>query len=181
MDLRAHEGSAGMMGNQKRDVTKYFFMLPNAVFELGLHVYELAIYAYLLRIEDRRTWQCVVSYPTIADKLGISVNTVAKYVGQLEKHGLIATERTDVITRDGLKRNGCLRYTILPIQEAVDHSYERQMVKLEEVTERQRVAEELQKQGRVRPCEPLCAALPGAARTDTGQAYSNGFGSPFES
>lgn len=55
------------------------------------------------------------------------------------------------------------------------------MVKLEEVTERQRVAEELQKQGRVRPCEPLCAALPGAARTDTGQAYSNGFGSPFES
>ena len=36
-----------MMGNQKRDVKKYFFMLPNAVFELGLHVYELAIYAYL--------------------------------------------------------------------------------------------------------------------------------------
>ena len=109
MDLRAHEGSTGMMGNQKRDVKKYFFMLPNAVFELGLHVYELAIYAYLLRIEDRRTWQCVVSYPTIADKLGISVNTVAKYVGLLEEHGLIATERTDVITRDGLKRNGCLR------------------------------------------------------------------------
>ena len=81
----------------------------------------------------------------------------------------------------GSARTGCLHYTILPIQEAVDHSYERQMVKLEEVTERQRVAEELQKQGRVRPCEPLCAALPGAARTDTGQAYSNGFGSPFES
>ena len=66
MDLRAHEGRTGMMGNQKRDVKKYFFMLPNAVFELGLHVYELAIYAYLLRIEDRRTWQCVVSYPTPA-------------------------------------------------------------------------------------------------------------------
>ena len=36
-----------MMGNQKRDVKKYFFMLPNAMFELGFHVYELAIYAYL--------------------------------------------------------------------------------------------------------------------------------------
>ena len=119
-----------MMGNQKRDVKKYFFMLPNAVFELGLHVYELAIYAYLLRIEDRRTWQCVVSYPTIADKLGISVNTVAKYVGLLEEHGLIATERTDVITRDGLKRNGCLRYTILPIQSAMDHCYHQQMLRL---------------------------------------------------
>ena len=81
MDLCTHEGRTGLMGNQKRDVKKYFFMFPNAVFELGLHVYELAIYAYLLRIEDRRTWQCVVSYPTIADKLGISVNTVAKYVG----------------------------------------------------------------------------------------------------
>ena len=65
-----------MRTEQKRDVKKYFFLLPNAVFELGLHVYELAIYAYLLRIEDRRTWQCVVSYPAIADKLGISVNTV---------------------------------------------------------------------------------------------------------
>ena len=103
-----------MRTEQKRDVKKYFFLLPNAVFELGLHVYELAIYAYLLRIEDRRTWQCVVSYPAVADKLGISVNTVAKYVGLLEEHGLITTERTDVFTKDGLKRNGCLRYTILP-------------------------------------------------------------------
>ena len=49
MDFRAHEGRAGMTENQKRDVKKYFFMLPNAVFELGLHVYELAIYAYPLR------------------------------------------------------------------------------------------------------------------------------------
>ena len=47
--------------------------------------------------------------------------------------------------------------TILPIQEVINHSYERQMVKLEEITERQQVAEELRKQGRVRPCEPLCA------------------------
>lgn len=94
---------------------------------------------------------------------------------------LITVERTSYFDRQGMKWNGNNCYTILPIQEAVDHSYERQMVKLEEVTERQRVAEELQKQGRVRPCEPLCAALPGAARTDTGQAYSNGFGSPFES
>ena len=126
-----------MMGNQKRDVKKYFFMLPNAVFELGLHVYELAIYAYLLRIEDRRTWQCVVSYPTIADKLGISVNTVAKYVGLLEEHGLIATERTDVITRDNLKRNGCLRYTILPIQNAIDLFHERQLSALEQAAAQQ--------------------------------------------
>lgn len=81
----------------------------------------------------------MVSYPTIADKLGISVNTVAKYVGLLVEHGLIATERTDVITRDGLKRNGCLRYTILPIQIAIDQFYERQMYAAEVAAERQRV------------------------------------------
>ena len=147
MDLRAHEGSAGMMGNQKRDVKKYFFMLPNAVFELGLHVYELAIYAYLLRVEDRTTYQCIVSYRSIADKLGISVNTVAKYVGLLEEHGLIATERTNVITRDGLKRNGCLRYTILPIQMAIDQFYERQLAELEQAAAQQRARRQAEKSG----------------------------------
>ena len=136
-----------MMGNQKRDVKKYFFMLPNAVFELGLHVYELAIYAYLLRVEDRTTYQCIVSYPTIADKLGISVNTVAKYVGLLEEHGLIATERTNVITRDGLKRNGCLRYTILPIQMAIDQFYERQLAELEQAAAQQRARRHAEKSG----------------------------------
>ena len=51
-----------------------------------------------------------------------------------------------------MKKNGNNSYTILSIQEAIDYSYERQMVKLEEVTERQRVAEELRK---TRPCSPL--------------------------
>ena len=144
-----------MMGNQKRDVKKYFFMLPNAVFELGLHVYELAIYAYLLRVEDRTTYQCIVSYPTIADKLGISVNTVAKYVGLLEEHGLIATERTNVITRDGLKRNGCLRYTILPIQAAMDHCYQQQMLRLEEQQKGQQTQALLARNTETAPCAPL--------------------------
>lgn len=134
-----------MTENQNRDVKKYFFMLPNAVFELGLHVYELAIYAYLLRVEDRTTYQCIVSYPTIADKLGISVNTVAKYVGLLEEHGLIATERTNVITRDGLKRNGCLRYTILPIQNAIDRFHERQLAELEQAAAQQRARRQAEK------------------------------------
>ena len=117
------------------------------MFELGLHVYELAIYAYLLRVEDRTTYQCIVSYPTIADKLGISVNTVAKYVGLLEEHGLIATERTNVITRDGLKRNGCLRYTILPIQMAIDQFYERQLAELEQAAAQQRARRQAEKSG----------------------------------
>ena len=99
----------------------------------------------------------------------------------MEERGFITTEPTEVTTRNGQKRNGNLLYTILPIQEVINHSYERQMVKLEEVTERQQVAEELRKQGRVRPCEPLCGALPGAVGTDTARLYLGGFGPVSES
>ena len=97
MDHRAYEGSVGMLNTPyvKKDTIKNFFPIPNAVFDMGLHHMEISIYAYLLRIEDRRTYQCIVSYPTIARKLGISVNTVAKYVAALEEHGLIRTERGD--------------------------------------------------------------------------------------
>ena len=140
MDCRTHERGVGMLNTPyvKKDTIKNFFPVPNAVFDLGLHHMEINIYAYLLRIEDRRTYQCLVSYPTIARKLGISVNTVAKYAAALEEHGLIRTERTEIITRDGLKRNGCLRYTILPIKNALDLCYKRQMEKAEQALERQR-------------------------------------------
>ena len=149
MDLCTHEGGAVRLdfGYAKRDPKKYFFMLPNAVFDLKLHVYELAIYAYLLRIEDRGTWKCLASYSTIAEKLGVSVNTVAKYVGRLEEHGLILTERTDIITKDGLKRNGCLKYTILPIQRAIDLYNERMLTGLEHSTDVQRIKEDAAKRG----------------------------------
>ena len=122
----------------KRDVTKYYFTLPNQIFDLGLHYIEVAIYAYLLRIEDRKTFQCLASYPTIAEKLGLSVNTVAKYVAKLEEHGLISAERTSIVTKDGLKRNGCLRYTVLPIQYAVDLYHERKLAKLQRTADIQK-------------------------------------------
>ena len=91
--------------------------------------------------------QCIASYPTIAKKLGISVNTVAKYVAALEEHGLIRTERTEIITKDGRKRNGCLRYTILPIKNALGLCYERQMEKAAQALERQRAQARAEKLG----------------------------------
>lgn len=150
MDCRTHERGVGMLNTPyvKKDTIKNFFPVPNAVFDLGLHHMEINIYAYLLRIEDRRTYQCLVSYPTIARKLGISVNTVAKYVAALEEHGLIRTERTEIITRDGLKHNGCLRYTILPIKNALALCYERQMEKAGQAMERQRAQARAEKLGK---------------------------------
>ena len=149
MDHRTHERGIGMLNTPyvKKDTIKNFFPVPNAVFDLGLHHMEISIYAYLLRIEDRRTYQCIVSYPTIAKKLGISVNTVSKYVAALEEHGLIRTERTEIITKDGHKRNGCLRYTILPIRYAIDLFHERQLSELEFTTARQKAKTKAEKLG----------------------------------
>ena len=160
----------------KRDPIKNYFPLPNEIYALGLSSTAIAVYGYLLHREDRKTYQCLASYRMIGETIGKCTNTVRKYVMELEERGLIRTERTTITTQDGRRQNGCLLYTILPIQEAINHSYERQMVKLEEVTERQQVAKELRKQGRVRPCEPLCEALPGAAGTDTAQGCEGGFG-----
>ena len=149
MDHCAHERGVGMLNTPyvKKDTIKNYFPLPNAIFDLGLHHIELSIYAYLLRIEDRQTYQCIVSYPTIAKKLSVSVNTVAKYVAALEEHGLIRTERTEIITKDGLKRNGCLRYTILPIRYAIDLFHERQLLELEFATARQKAKTKAEKLG----------------------------------
>ena len=149
MDCRAYERGSEMLTTPyvKKDSIKNYFPLPNAIFDLGLHHIEPSIYAYLLRIEDRRTYQCIVSYPTIAKKLGISVNTVSKYVAALEEHGLIRTERTEIITKEGLKRNGCLRYTILPIRYAIDLFHERQMSELEFAAARQKAKPKAEKLG----------------------------------
>ena len=103
-----------------RDPIKNFFPLPNELFHLELDFGEIAVYAYLMYRENRKDYTCVVSYREIGDAVGMSKNTVSKYVAKLEARGLIETEPTSVITRDGLKGNGKLKYRILPIQIAVD-------------------------------------------------------------
>ena len=104
----------------------------------------IAVYGYLLRIEDRRTYQCHPSYATIGKAVGMSRNTVRKYVQELEERGLIRTERTSIITQDGRKQNGSLLYTILPIQFSIDQFYQRQLDAAEQVQERQRAARRLE-------------------------------------
>lgn len=99
-----------------------YFSIPNAVFDLDLTDGEILVYAFLLRCEDRRTYQCHPSYATIGRAIGKSVNSVRKYVQGLIQKGLIATERTQIVTKSGETRNGTLLYTILPIQQVIDSS-----------------------------------------------------------
>ena len=96
----------------RRDPIKNYFPLPNEIYSLGLSAGAIAVYGFLMRIENRQTYQCTASYRTIGHATGMSVNTVRKYVAELEERGLIITERTTVTTRDGRILNGCLRYTI---------------------------------------------------------------------
>ena len=124
----------------RRDPIKNYFPLPNEIYSLGLSAGAIAVYGFLIRIENRQTYQCTASYRTIGHATGMSVNTVRKYVAELEERGLIITERTTVTTRDGRILNGCLRYTILPIQQVVEAYHQHQLAELELAAERQRVA-----------------------------------------
>ena len=107
----------------KRDPIKNYFPLPNEIYDLGLSRGAISVYSFLLRREDRRTYQCLLSYREIGDGVGMCVTTVRKYVAELEERSLIRTEHTSVITRDGRKRNGRLLYHILPIQMSINQYY----------------------------------------------------------
>ena len=111
----------------KRDPIKNYFPLPNELFVLELTAGEIAVYAFLMQRENRKDYTCVASYREIGDAVTMSRNTVGKYVAMLEERRLIETEHTSIITRDGRKRNGKLRYKILPIQVAIDHHYEKKL------------------------------------------------------
>ena len=127
----------------KREATQYYYLVPNEVFELGLNSHEIAVYNYLLRCEDRRTYRCHPSYRTIGRAVQLSENTVRKYVTSLEEKGLIRTESSTIITKDGRVRNGSLIYNIRPIQEALEQNYQRQFRQAEESVERARVQKRL--------------------------------------
>ena len=127
----------------KRDTDKCYFKMPNEVFCLDLDSKEISIYAYLLRCEDRRTYQCHPSYRTIGRAVRLSENTVRKYVAGLEEKGLIRTEPSTVTTKDGRMRNGSLIYTIRPIQEALELNYQRQFLQAERDMERAKTEKRL--------------------------------------
>ena len=116
------------------------FFLPNELFQLGLDYGELAVYSFLKRCENRKTHRCWPSIKTIGQAMGMSENTVRKYIRRLEERELIATESTEVITKSSGRRNGNLLFTLRPIGEVIDEHYARQLTELELSTECQRVA-----------------------------------------
>ena len=123
---------------------KNCFPVPNELLDFDLPAGAVAVYIYLLRHANRKTNQCHPSEATIAKRLHLSRNTVAKHVRLLEERGLIITERTSITTRRGIKKNGSLLYTILPIQFSIDQFYQRQLDAVDRAKERQRVARRME-------------------------------------
>ena len=124
---RIEGGVCVPLGWMHRENAKRFFPLPMEVFRFGLSPGAFAVYSFLMKCEDRKTHQCYPSYKTIGNAVDMCPNTVRKCVGELEDKHLIHTERTTVITKAGQKRNGNLKYTIRPIEEAIRHQIEKQM------------------------------------------------------
>ena len=125
-----------------REAYKNYFPLPNEIFSLNLCPGEIAVYSYLLYCEDRKTYQCYPSYKTIGQAVGMSTNTVQKYIFELADKGFITIEPTSVITKSGQKRNGSHRYTIRPIQEVVELYHQRQLRRMEQNLARSRIAKQ---------------------------------------
>ena len=114
-----------------RNAITNYFPLPNEIFSLGLSAGEIAVYSYLMFCEDRKTLRCYPSYRSIGKAVGMSINTVRKYVKSLEDKLLITTMPTSIITKKGNKQNGSLLYNIRPIEEALQHNYSEQLVRNE--------------------------------------------------
>lgn len=86
-----------------------------------------------------------------AKVLRLSRNTVAKHMRLLEEHGLTITEWTQIQMKNGIRKNGNLRCTIVPMHEVLEQCYQRQMTELE----RQRVQQKLPAQSTETICPPL--------------------------
>lgn len=140
---------------QKPDPVKNYYPVPKVICQLGLSPGEIAVYSFLLFCEDRKTYQCYPSYRTIGNAVGMSRNTVCKYVRSLEEKGLIHTERTTITLKDGRKRNGSLLYTILPPEQAVEQFNRQQLAKAEAAAERRRIQDKLARQAAEAPPSPL--------------------------
>ena len=140
---------------QKPNPARNYYPMPKVLCQLELSPGEIAVYSFLMFCEDRKTYQCYPSYRTIGEAVGMSRNTVSRYVRLLEEKGLIRTERTTITLKDGRKRNGSLLYTILPPGQAVEQYNQHQLQLAETAAERRRIQQKLTEQSEEPPCSPL--------------------------
>ena len=133
--------------SNRKDIPGDYFPMPKAVFRLDLDTGEIALLAYLMYCENRKTFQCYPSYSTIGRAIGMSNNTVRKYVDSLRSKGFLCTEPTKVKTLDGRCHNGSLLYTLQPIKPLEDAYYKQQLCEAEAKLNLKKVMAKYEKSG----------------------------------
>lgn len=143
--------SAYMEGN--------YFILPNEIFSFGLSPNAIAVYAFLMRLEDRKTNVCWAKQQTIGNAVGIkSPKTVAKALTELEDAELIFREPT-TMNHKGKKVNGVQMFTIRPIEDAKEHHQWAIMEKLSRAAAAQEAQDRIVKYNEKHPDKPVKAAF----------------------
>lgn len=118
-----------------------YFMVPNSALQMDLSGGEILLYCCLLYYEDRKTHTCYPSFREIGERIGMSKNTIMKYLRSLERRGLVETEQTLVRTQSGEIHNGTLKYHITPIAPIKEAYDEKELEKLRKEAEmRERIA-----------------------------------------
>ncbi len=92
----------------QRDPVKKFSHTKE-VYHIDLSYGAIAVYRYLLCIENTKAYQNYACCNTIGKAVRMSENTVCKYVMELKDKQLIRTGPTSIVTKDGRKRNRTLR------------------------------------------------------------------------
>ena len=140
-----------MLMNDALNTHGNIFVMPNEIFLYGLSAPAIATYAYLSRMENRNPnspgcHTCYPSYEDIGDAISRDKRSISKYVAELIDCQLITTEQTKLLIQNGrIKKNGNLRFRLLPYQVALDAYYARQMERLDSDAERMRVQHALAK------------------------------------
>ena len=132
-----------------------YFILPNDIFSLALSTNAIAVYAYLMRLEDRKTNVCWAKQQTIGSAVGIkSPKTVAKALAELEDAELIYREPT-TMNHNGKKVNGVQLFTIRPIEDAISHHQWVQMENLSRAAAAQEAETRITKYNAKHPDKPV--------------------------
>ena len=132
-----------------------YFILPNDIFSLALSANAIAVYAYLMRLEDRKTNVCWAKQQTIGSAVGIkSPKTVAKALAELEDAELIYREPT-TMNHNGKKVNGVQLFTIRPIDDAISHHQWVQMESLSRTAAAQEAEARVTKYNARHPDKPV--------------------------
>ena len=132
-----------------------YFVLPNELFSLELSAKSIAVYAYLMRLENKKNHICWAKQKTIGNAVGIKSNkTVAKALSELEDKELIYRENMSM-DHNGKKVNGIQKFTIRPINDAVQHKQWRQFENMGSAADEKKLLTQIENYNARHPDDPV--------------------------